>query len=173
VWGGIIWLGYIDVLVVKETMGGKWFSPRTVDTCQAKNIVNCFTHLLGMCLIINAGMLLSPGPGQLLRSYIVNQVLVIHLVTIQRLKGILHHRKKERKKRPALETHFSEWNMFVLLTFRKDLVLGLCIFWILAKRKLLRNAKFRFFSAGETGFPFDSRHYASVSSCMYPKIAKA
>jgi len=87
--GGITRLGYMDVLVVREIGCGGWFSPRIR---KPKNIVNCFTLSLGMCLgmplVMPLGMLLSPGPGQFLRSYVVNQALTIHLV--QRLKGIVH-----------------------------------------------------------------------------------
>ena len=49
-----------------------------------------------MCLGIPLGMLLSPSPGQLLGSYVLNRVLAIRLD--QWLKGILHQREKERKK---------------------------------------------------------------------------
>jgi len=49
-----------------------------------------------MCLGIPLGRLLSPSLGQFLGSYMVNRVLAMRLV--QWLKGILHHRKKERMK---------------------------------------------------------------------------
>ena len=56
-----------------------------------------------MCLAL--GMLLSPGLGQFLRSYVVNRVLAIRLV--KWLEGILHQRKKERKKDTLVRGHNS------------------------------------------------------------------
>ena len=64
-------------------------SPKTL------NVVNHFTHSLGMCLGMPLRLLLSPGPGPLLGSYVVNRVLAIRLV--QCLKGILHQREKKER----------------------------------------------------------------------------
>jgi len=50
-------------------------------------------------------------------------------------------------KRRALENHFPEWicYMFPLSKCTGEWDVGLCTFWVLAKRETLRNAKFRFF----------------------------
>jgi len=49
--------------------------------------------------------------------------------------------------RRALGNHFSEriYYMFLMSKCREDRDLGLCTFWVLAKREALRNAKYRFF----------------------------
>jgi len=52
--------------------------------------------------------------------------------------------------------------MFQISKCRGVWDLSLCTFWVLTKREPLRNAKFWFFSAGETRFFFGSRHCATV-----------
>jgi len=57
-------------------------------------------------------------------------------------------------KHRALEIYFDKriCHMFTLSKCWEDWDLGLCTFWVLAKRELLRNAQFRFFPRAKHDF---------------------
>jgi len=68
----------------------------------------------------------------------------LNVILTRQTCGQRSSRAAERKRR-ALGNYFLErnWYMFLMSKCRGDL--GLCTFWVLAKRESLRNAKFRFF----------------------------
>ena len=76
--------------------------------------------------------------------------------------------------RRALGNYLSEriCYMFLILKCRGDQDLDLCTFWVLAKREALRNAKFRFFAAGETRFFSEVAIALRFSFHKYPKRAQ-
>ena len=77
----------------------------------------------------------------------------VNVILTRQTCGQRSSRAAESKHR-ALGNDFFEriYYMFLISKSREDWDLGLSIFWVLAKRKPLRNAKFRFVSVGETCF---------------------
>jgi len=88
----------------------------------------------------------------------------VNVILTQPTCGQRSNRAAESKRR-ALEKHYSERisHMFLISKCRGDWDLGLCTFWALAKRKPLRNAKFRFFLRAIHVF-FESRQKSSLRS---------
>jgi len=63
-------------------------------------------------------------------------------------------RRTAESKRQVIENYLSEriCYLFLISKCRGDWDLGMCTFWVLAKRKPLHNAKFRFFCGQNTFF---------------------
>ena len=92
-----------------------------------------------------------------------------NVILMRQTCGQRSSRAAESKRR-ALGNYFSEriCYMFLMSKCRGDWDLGLCTFWVLAKREALRNAKFWFF-CGRNTFFFWSRHCAGVLFSQVPK----
>jgi len=73
-------------------------------------------------------------------------ISTVNVILTRQTCGQRSSRAAESKRR-ALENDFSEWICYMFLASKCRGVwdLGLCTFWVLAKRKPLRNAKFRCF----------------------------
>jgi len=71
---------------------------------------------------------------------------LVNVILTRQTCGQFSSRAAESKRR-APGNDFSEWicYMFHMSKCRGDWELGMCTFWVLAKRKPLRNAKLRFF----------------------------
>jgi len=93
----------------------------------------------------------------------------VNVIMMRQTCGQRSSRATESK-RQALGNYFSEWicYMFLMSKCRGDWDLGLCTFWVLAKREPLRNAKFRFFLRRNTFFS-GSRHCSTVLFSQVPK----
>jgi len=94
----------------------------------------------------------------------------VNVILTRQTCGQRSSRAAESKRR-AIEYHFHEriCHMFLTPKYRVDWDLGLCTFCVLAKRELLRNAKFRFVLQGKQVFFPGSCHCAAVLITQVPK----
>jgi len=69
----------------------------------------------------------------------------VNVIWTRQTCGLQRSSRAAQSKRRALGNYFSEWiwNMFLMSKCRGDWDLGLCTFWVLAKREPLRNGVFR------------------------------